>query len=144
MKANERLIQLLKKQITIENEHVQNIDELQKNTDSPVARLLLLEMKFDSQKHAGILNGILEVLAGVPPSKTLWDYRLESYVDQLDVKKELEGHIRREDEVVEHVQKEMRETDDEGLRLLLQHIGDDEKKHHKILETIVKNVYKIK
>ena len=144
MKTNEKLIQLLKKQIDIENEHIKSIAGLEKKCDNAVARLLLLEMRFDSQKHAGILDGILKVLAGVPPSKTLWEYRVESYVDQLAVKKELEEHISREDEVVEHVREEIRETDDDGLRLLLQHIGEDEKKHHKILETIVKNAYKIK
>lgn len=144
MKSNENLVKLIKQQIEIENEHVKHITELEKTVDSAAARLLLLEMKFDSQKHAGILEGILTVLAGIPPSKTMWEYRVESYVDQLAVRKALEAHVKMETDVLNHVHEEIRQTDDEGIKLLLQNIADDEKKHHKILETIVKNAYKIK
>jgi len=103
----------------------------------------LLEIRLDSQKHADILNGILEVLRGVPPSKTLWEYRIESYIDPFVVKRELESHIKREDEMLDHVEKEIKQTKDEGLKLLLQHIADDERKHHDILEAIVKHLHKI-
>jgi rubrerythrin len=143
MAANEKLIQLIKKQIGIENEHVKHLTDLESKIDNAAAKLLLLEMKLDSQKHAGILDGILKVIDGMPPSKTLWDYRVENYVDKLAVKKALENHIKMETDVLHQVQEQIRHTDDEGIRLLLQHIADDEKKHHKILETIVKNVYKI-
>jgi rubrerythrin len=144
MQSNEKLVKLLKEQIRIENEHVKRITELEGKSEVAAARLLLLEMRLDSQKHAGILDGILRVLSGVPPSMSLWDYRIESYVDQLVVRKELEEHVKLETETLDLIQEEIRETDDEGLQLLLQHIADDEKKHHKILETIVKNAYKIK
>jgi len=144
MKSNENLVKLIKQQIEIENEHVKHITELEKTVDSAAARLLLLEMKFDSQKHAGILEGILQVLAGIPPSKTMWEYRVESYVDQLTVRKALEAHVKMETDVLNHVHEEIRQTDDEGIKLLLQNIAEDEKKHHKILEIIVKNAYKIK
>ena len=117
---------------------------MEKETDSAAAKLLLMEMRLDSQKHADILDGILKVMNGVPPSKTLWDHRLESYVDQLAVKKALESHIQMEDDVLKQVREQMKETDDEGIKLLLGNIAEDEKKHHKILETIVKNAYKIK
>jgi bacterioferritin (cytochrome b1) len=99
-------------------------------------------MELDSQKHASILSGILKVLKGVPPSKTLWNYRIESYVDELVVKRELETHMKMETDILDHVEKETEQTADEGLKLLLQNIAEDEKKHHKILETIVKYSYK--
>jgi rubrerythrin len=89
------------------------------------------------------LTSILKVLRGVPPSQTIWEYRLESYVDPFVVKKELENHMKMETAVLTHVEEEIKQTKDEGLKLLLQHIADDEKKHHKILETIVKYSYKI-
>jgi rubrerythrin len=59
------------------------------------------------------------------------------------VKRSLEEHVRMEADVLAHVEEEMRHTRDEGLKLLLRHIAEDEKKHHKILEEIVKNLYKI-
>jgi rubrerythrin len=103
MKSNENMVKLIKRQIDIENEHVKHIAELEKEVDSAAARLLLLEMKFDSQKHAGILEGILEVLAGIPPSKPLWDYPMESYVDRITVRKALENHVKMEADVLGHV-----------------------------------------
>jgi len=41
------------------------------------------------------------------------------------------------------IKKEIKETKDEGVRLLLEHIASDEEKHHKILQTVVKQTYKI-
>jgi rubrerythrin len=143
MDSKEKLIQLIKRQIEIENEHVERISRLEKMVGSAAAKLLLLEMRLDSQKHASLLNGILEVTKGIPSDQTFWNYEIESYVDQLAVKNALETHIKMETDVIAHVQEEIKHTDDEGLALLLQHIADDEKKHHKILNTIVKYMYKI-
>ncbi|MFZ0965278.1 MAG: ferritin family protein [Candidatus Bathyarchaeia archaeon] len=143
MEEKEKLIQLVKKQIGIERELVKKIGEMEKKVGNAAAKMLLLEMRLDSQKHAGILTSILKVLRGVPPSQTIWEYRLESYVDPFVVKKELENHMKMETAVLTHVEEEIKQTKDEGLKLLLQHIADDEKKHHKILETIVKYSYKI-
>ena len=143
METRERLIELIRKQIEIERENVRQVNETEKKVDNAAAKLSLLEIRLDSQKHADILNGILEVLRGVPPSKTLWEYRIESYIDPFVVKRELESHIKREDEMLDHVEKEIKQTKDEGLKLLLQHIADDERKHHDILEAIVKHLHKI-
>lgn len=143
MEEKEKLIQLVKKQIGIERELVKKIGEMEKKVGNAAAKMLLLEMRLDSQKHAGILTSILKILRGVPPSQTIWEYRLESYVDPFVVKKELENHMKMETAVLTHVEEEIKQTKDEGLKLLLQHIADDEKKHHKILETIVKYSYKI-
>ena len=143
METRERLIELIKKQIEIEENNVRQVSETEKKIDNAAAKMSLLEIQLDSQKHADILNGILEVLRGVPPSKTLWEYRIESYIDPFVVKRELESHIKREDEMLDHVEKEIKQTKDEGLKLLLQHIADDERKHHDILEAIVKHLHKI-
>lgn len=96
-------------------------------------------MRLDSQKHAGIL----EVLSEVPSAQTLWERRLESYVDPFVVRRELENHMKSEDEVLRHVEEEIKGTDDDALKMLLQHVAEDEKKHHKILETIIKRLHEI-
>lgn len=143
MERKDELIQLIKKQIGIEKEHVVRIGKLLKKADTAAAQLLLLEMQLDSKKHASMLAGILKVLKGQPSSKALWEYKIDTYVDRLVVKRELEEHVKMETEVLQHVEKEIAQTKDEGLKLLLQHIADDEKKHHKILETIVKHSHQI-
>lgn len=143
MEAKEKMVKLIKKQIEIEKTNVEQVSETEDKIGNAAAKLLLHIIGTDSQKHADILNGILEVLSGIPPSKTLWEHKVESYVDPFVVKKELENHIEREAEMIKHVEKELKHTEDEGLKQLLRHILDDEKKHHKILKTIVKNLHKM-
>ena len=141
--SEKELSNLIKRQIAIENEHVKRLTQLEEKVDTAAARLLLMEMRLDSTKHSGILGGILEIINNLKPSQTLWTYQITSYVDKLAVKKELENHVALETEVLSHVEEELQHTKDVGLKLLLQHIAEDEKKHHRILETIVKNSYKI-
>jgi rubrerythrin len=141
MENREELVRLIKKQIEIENDQVKRLNELQKKVHTAGAQILLYEMELDSQKHASLLGGILRVLKGVPPSKTLWDYRIDSYVDEEVVKKELQDHMKMETDVLDHIEKEAEQTADHSLKLLLQNIAEDEKKHHKILQTIVRYSY---
>jgi len=143
METRERLIELIRAQIKVEKENVRQVTETEKKVDNAAAKLSLLEIRLDSQKHADILNGILEVLSGVPPSQTLWEYRISSYIDPFLVKGELENHEKREARMIDHVEEEIKQTKDEGIKLLLQHVLEDERKHHKILETIVKHLHKV-
>ena len=137
------LIKLIKEQIKIEKNFVTTVKEQIKNVHNVAAKLLLLETQKDSEKHALILEGILKVIS-MENAKPLWDTLLDSYVDKLVVKRNLEGHIKDEEAMIEHVQKEMKETKDEGIKLLLDHIARDENKHHEILETVISQAYKIK
>jgi len=143
METRERLIELIRAQIEVEKENVRQVTETEKKVDNAAAKLSLLEIRLDSQKHADILNGILEVLSGVPPSQTLWEYRISRYIDPFLVKGELENHEKREARMIDHVEEEIKQTKDEGIKLLLQHVLEDERKHHKILETIVKHLHKV-
>jgi rubrerythrin len=142
MENREELVRLIKKQIEIEKDQVTRLAQLQKKVHTAAAQILLCEMELDSQKHASILSGILKALKGVPLSKTLWDYRIDSYVDELVVKNELQNHMKMETDILDHIEKETEQTADQGLKLLLQNIAEDEKKHHKILQTIVRYSYK--
>ena len=143
METRERLVELIRAQIKVEKENVRQVTETEKKVDNAAAKLSLLELRLDSQKHADILNGILEVLSGVPPSQTLWEYKISSYIDPFLVKGELENHEKREARMIDHVEEEIKQTKDEGIKLLLQHVLEDERKHHKILETIVKHLHKV-
>lgn len=138
----ETLVNLIKQQIKIEKGFVTAIQKEIKDTHNVAAKLLLLETQKDSEKHAMILEGILDVISQ-KDAKPLWDILIESYVDKLVVKKNLENHIKTEEVMIEHIQREMNETKDEGIKLLLEHIASDEKKHHEILKTVIREAYKI-
>jgi len=105
------------------------------------AKLLLTEMKFDARKHETILQGILDVISHNDVS--LWDHRIQSYVDRQMVKKELEKHVKIEQETLNLAKEQINHTDDDGIKLLLQHILEDEDRHHNLLKTIINNSYKI-
>jgi rubrerythrin len=141
MENREELVRLIEKQVEVEKDQVTRLAELQKKVHTAAAQILLYEMELDSQKHASILSAILKALKGVPPSKTLWDYRIDSYVEELVVKKELQNHMKMETDILDHIEKETEQTADHGLKLLLQNIAEDEKKHHKLLQTIERYSY---
>jgi bacterioferritin (cytochrome b1) len=141
--SQETLEKLVKAQIKIERSFVTSVEQEIKAVRNVAARLLLLETQKDSEKHALILEGILQVISQ-KGAKPLWDTLQDSYVDELVVKKNLQNHLETEMAMLEHIEKQTKETNDDGIRLLLEHIAADEKKHHKILETVIKQSYKIK
>ena len=141
--TEDALVKLVKDQIKIERSFVASVDKQIKGIHNVAAKLLLLETKKDSEKHALILEGILEVVSQ-KDAKPLWDTLQDSYVDKLVVKKNLENHMLVEKEMLKHVEDEIRETRDDGIKLLLEHIASDEKNHHKILQTVIEQAYKIK
>ena len=141
--TEQTLVDLLKEQLKIEKNFVTAIDSEIESVHNVAARLLLLETKKDSEKHALIIEGILQTLKK-GESKPLWDTLQDSYVDKMVVKRKLENHVKTETVMLEHIEKELKEAKDEGIQLLLEHIAEDEKKHHKILQTVIKEAYKIK
>ena len=133
-------------QIKLERNTEREIKRLENTTTNLAAKLFLAEMRFDTEKHAKILQTMLDVMRqknAEIASKKLWDTKIHSYVDALVAKKMLEDHVKIETQMLKHVEEEMRSTDDDALKLLLKHIADDERKHHKIMETILKKAYKM-
>ena len=140
--SQNKLVELIKRQIQIEKDFVKTADEQMKGLHTVAARLLMLETQKDSEKHAMILEGILTVIKQ-KEAKPLWNTLLDSYVDKIVAKRNLEKHITTEAAMLENIKEAMKETKDEGLKLLLEHIGHDEKKHHEIIQTVLKQAYKI-
>jgi rubrerythrin len=136
-------MQLIAQQISVEGEQVKRLTDLRKMVGTATARLLLLEMRLDSEKHAAILTEMLEILRGMPPGTSLWEHKLEDYVDKALAKREFEENVKIESDVLAHLKEELKHTKDEGLKLLLQNIEEDENKHHRIIQVLVKNLYEI-
>ncbi|MBX5326662.1 MAG: hypothetical protein ACQXXH_06540 [Candidatus Bathyarchaeia archaeon] len=141
MRSKKKLIELIKKQIDIERQVGKSVDKQLEMVHDIAAKLLLTEMKFDARKHETILQGILDVISHNDVS--LWDHRIQSYVDRQMVKKELEKHVKIEQETLNLAKEQINHTDDDGIKLLLQHILEDEDRHHNLLKTIINNSYKI-
>jgi GMP synthase PP-ATPase subunit len=116
---------------------------LRKKVGIAAARLLLLEMRLDSEKRAAILTEMREILRRAAPATPLWGHELEEYVDQALMKKEFEEQVKKESDTLTHLKKELMHTKDEGLKLLWQNIEEDEMKHDRIIQAMIRNLYKI-
>jgi len=143
MPQESKFIQLVKKQITAEREYAKHLTELRKKVDIAGARLLLLELLLESEKHAAILTEMLEIMKGTQGDVLLWEHDLEQFVGEALVEKEFREHLRKESGVLAQLKEEVRKTKDDALKLLFQNIEEDEKRHHGVIQVLVRNLYKI-
>ena len=140
MKTEKTLSDLIKEQINLEKESVKKLSMLEGRVDSIAARLLIREMQIDSKKHAEILETALKTMS---EPKSFWDFTIHIDADKRAVKRELEEHMRDEEAMLSQIREETKKTKDEALKLLLEHFAEDEKKHHKNLETILSKTQKM-
>jgi bacterioferritin (cytochrome b1) len=146
MNSGKDLAHMVQAQIQLEESAAQKIGKLEKATANLAAKLFLAEMRFDTEKHAKILQMILDITKqkeSETAGRTLWTTKIHSYVDALVAKKMLEDHVKVETKMLKHVKEEIERTDDDALKLLFKHIADDERKHHKIMETILEKAFEI-
>ena len=146
MNAGKDLVHMVQAQIQLEKGAARKIKELEKATANLAAKLFLAEMRFDTEKHAKILQTMLDIMKQKESeiaSRTLWTTKIQSYVDALVAKKMLEDHVKVETNMLEHVKEEIERTDDDALKLLFKHIADDERKHHKIMGTILEKAFEM-
>jgi len=143
MSQKNRVIQLVKQQIAAEGENVKHITELRKKVGIAAARLILLELRLESEKHVAILTEMLEFLEGAHEDTLLWEHELEEYIDETLVREEFEDHVKKESGALKQLQEELRHTKDEALKLLLNNMEEDEKRHHGMAQILVRNLYKI-
>jgi hypothetical protein len=71
----------------------------------------------------------------------MWEARIHTYVDEKVVEKELKKHIELEDSVLRKVENTIALATDEAVKLLLAHIADDIKEHHKAVQLMIKRAY---
>ena len=144
MSSQGSFIEMLRVHMKAEAYMIQVCAELEKKVHTAAAKLLLAEMRLDSVKHEGILREILNVIEkqpSPPPETKLWDYRIESFVDMEVARKELQRHVNVEADMLHDIENVIKATPDEALKVLLSHIAEDEKKHNKNIELIIKKSY---
>lgn len=76
MSQKDNLMQLIKQQIDVEREYAKHLAEVKDKVGIAAARLLLLEMHLNAEKHTAILIEMLEILKKAPPGVSTWDYEL--------------------------------------------------------------------
>jgi rubrerythrin len=127
--SQEELKKFLKEQITIENEIVDSLNEALKGIENPVVKGTLKGISLDSVKHAHMYSSVLNLLTNVP--KALNQKQLD------EQKKVVEKHIKIELKLIKRISKEISNIENEKIKLLLNAIMFDERKHHKLLKKIL-------
>jgi rubrerythrin len=143
VESRRELIDLVREQAQIERESVARLSETEQKLGTGAAKLLLVEMRCDSQKHAAVLEAVVEALKGDQSAKSLWQQAFSGFADPIIVKREIENHKTLSKSMAAHIKKEMSKTDDEAVRTLLQHLGEDEERHNDILDMIAQRCYRM-
>ena len=133
---------MLVKHRELERQNVKMCKEKEERLKSAGAKLMLYQIRMDSTKHAKILKTLIETIKeGIP--EYLWDYRIDRYVGQVATERELQKHVELEQEMIQRHETAIKRTDDPGIKLILQHIVEDEKRHHKMLLEVIKRLHQL-
>ena len=129
MSSKDELLNFLKEQIDIENKIVNSLNSTLVEIRNPAVKGVLKGISLDSVKHAEMYGAAVKLLTSVSPALTQ---------EHLDRQRELvEEHIRLETELIERISKALPAIENEKVKLLLDAILGDEKRHHELLKKVL-------
>jgi len=129
LSSKDELTNFLKKQIKIENKIVKSLKGSLGEIKNPAVRGVLKGISLDSVKHAEMYASAVNLLTSVQPALTQ---------AHLDEQRELvEKHILLEAELIEKISKTMPGIENKKVKLLLNAILMDEKRHHELLKRVL-------
>ncbi len=123
------LLNFIRRQITVENEIVDSLNEALKSIGNPSVRGVLKGISLDSLKHAEMYDAALKLLTTTQQALSQ---------EHLDKQRSLvEKHIRMEVELIKKISDILPTVENEKVRLLLNAILADEKRHHQLLKEVL-------
>ena len=129
MASNDKLVEFLKKQIDVENEIVDSLSDALRDIKNPPVKGVLRGISLDSVKHAEMYDAAVKLLTSVPQALSQ---------EHLDKQRSLvEKHIRVEAELIKKISDLLPSVENEKIRLLLNAILADEKRHHELLKQVL-------
>jgi len=130
----EEVLSFLKVQIGREHEIVESISRILQKITNPAVKAVLKGISLDSAKHAEMYMAAMDLVKGESRALT------QEEMDEL--KRDLELHIHLEENLIREIEKVKPKVTGEKVKLLLEAILEDERRHHRLLrevhETIVK------
>jgi len=128
------LVRFIREQINVEMEIVDSLNKGIADIINPAVRETLKGISFDSMKHAEMYSAALELLTKVPQAITQ---------EQLERQRDLvEEHIKIEANLIKRISEVLPSVRDEKIKLLLNAILDDERRHHEILRRVLEILVK--
>jgi ribonucleotide reductase beta subunit family protein with ferritin-like domain len=129
MSSNNKLVDFIKLQITIEKEIVDSLNKGTADIKNPAVKGVLQAISLDSNKHAELYSAALTLLTEV--SQALRE-------EDLDAQRELvERHIQLEAELIKKIDEMMPKIENNKVKFLLKSILTDEKRHHALLKLVL-------
>jgi rubrerythrin len=127
--SEDKLLSFLKRQINIENQIVESLNSALGEIGNPVVKGVLKGISLDSVKHAEMYASAVKLLTSVSQALTQ---------ENLDKQRELvEEHIRIEAQLIERISKAIPSIKNKKVKLLLNAILLDEKRHHELLRKVL-------
>jgi hypothetical protein len=129
LKTKSELVNFMKEQIKVEKEIVDSLNNALVEVKNPPVRGVLKGISLDSVKHAEMYAAATELLTSVSQALTQ---------EHLDKQKALvEKHIRMEAELIKKISRALPSVENEKVKLLLNAILADEKRHHELLKMVL-------
>ncbi len=129
MISEDELVDFLREQIRTEREIIASLDKALAEIENPAVKGTLKGITLDSMKHAWMYEAAINILTGAPKAITQ---------EQLSKQKRLmEKHILLEADIIRRINEALPRIKDEKVRLLLDAILSDERRHHRLLKEIV-------
>jgi len=125
----DEIVSFLEEQVKIENQIVKSLDESIVEIENPAVKGVLKGISLDSMKHAQMYIAAIELMKA---SKALSQLELDKQ------KSLIEKHIKMEMKLISRISEKISKIKDEKVKLLLDAILSDEKRHHKLLMQVLK------
>lgn len=123
------LVSFLKRQVGIEHEIVSSLNKSLPEIGNPTVKGVLKGISLDSVKHAEMYDAAVKLLTSVSQALTQ---------ENLDKQRKLvEKHIEMEAELIQKIDKVLPTVENKKVKLLLNAILEDEKRHHSILKEVL-------
>lgn len=134
MRSTDELVNFFKEQINVEKTIVDSVKKGLVEIENPAVKGVLEGISLDSLKHAQMYSSAISILTSIPQALTQGN---------LDKQREIvEKHIAIEAKIIKILIEAIPDIQNEKLKLLLNAILEDEKRHHalliKVLEIIVR------
>ena len=127
--SKDELVDFLKEQIKIENQIVDSLNRSLDEIGNFAVRGVLKGISLDSTKHAEMYSSAIGLSTSVQQALTQ---------ENLDKQRELvEKHMRLEAELIGKISKKLPSIEDKKVKLLLNAILMDEKRHHELLKKVL-------
>ena len=129
MSSKNELIDFITRQILIEKEIVQSLNEGILDIKNPPVKGVLKGISLDSVKHAHLYAAAKVLLTVVSPA---------IQQENLDLQKELvEKHINLEENLIKKLEKILPSIENNKVKFLLNSILSDERRHHALLKQVL-------